>query len=160
MSYQLPRYFFQKPPDRFVVYGVIILFLLTLATVGILYPVRKAQEQANTNQGLNKNILKNRKGPLNGINGRVKFVTSDENKKTLAIESDLGQGYSIEINQDTKINEVSRKVGKKEVKITSKKISFKEVEEGKRVYVLTTKDLLEETTVPPEDIKSIEIYVD
>jgi hypothetical protein len=107
-------------------------------------------------QEISEKILKNRQGPLHGIGGKITSIDGSR----LTINSDIGTTYHATVNDETSISSVSRKNTKKEVKTTYEEKTVNDLKVESRIYLRANKDLLEENNLSPEDVESIEIYVE
>ena len=158
MRILLPKYIsiykeFPRPVRLVFIFLVVVILLLLALSV---YQIIQLNFGGKTNQNLSSSILKNRQGPLYGIGGEVSSIDGSR----LVIKADIGKEYYATVNDKTAIASVSRKLTKSEVKTTYEEKSIKDIKVGDRIYLQAKKDLLKENNLSPDDIKSIEIYVE
>lgn len=99
-------------------------------------------------------------GPISGINAKILTIEETEDGETkLSLRSDLGKTYSVAINTTTSVFLLSRTFRETEVTSTREDGAIQDLEVGKRIYLQSDSDLMKTFELSPENIKSIDIYV-
>ena len=162
MRFHLPSYI-QGNKKLFTIFGSIFAFLIVIIVLILVLPYilnffTSFGYQDEISKNFSQEALGNREGPLKGIGGRISSIEDKEDTRLLTVQSDVGQIYFVVVDKSTLIQEIIRESGKNEIKTTTKPIGYKQIESGKRVYILTSKDLLKENQIQPHEIKVFEIY--
>lgn len=158
----LPSYISENK-KLFTVFGLLFGLLFTIIILILISPfilnlITPLVTEDKITKDFNKEFLRNREGPLYGVNGFVTNVEDKESERLITIQSDVGQTYYVTVDENTKVISVERKSVKDEVKTITNNITSNQIKTDDRVYLQSSNDLLLTNKLQTNEIISIEVF--